>query len=98
MQIKSITLNHISHALRWSKVFVERAQILSGVQFTRHLIECVVVETKLFVSSNANVILTQQTCGEPFASRHARVTRACLEEANTERWKLIPPSEFAICS
>jgi len=50
--------------LRWGGVFLERTQILSGIQFTRHFIEFVVVETKQFVSSNVNVILTRQTCGQ----------------------------------
>ena len=50
--------------LRWGWVFFERAQILSGIQFTRHFIESVVVETKPFASSNVNVILTWQTCGQ----------------------------------
>jgi len=33
-------------------------------KFTRHFIEFVAVETKRFVSSNVNVILTWQTCGQ----------------------------------
>jgi len=40
---------------------------MSGIQFTPHhddCIECVLVETKQFVGSNVNVILTQQTCGQ----------------------------------
>ena len=48
---------------RWGWLFLERKWILSGIQFTRHFIEFVVVETKRFVSSNVNVILTWQTCG-----------------------------------
>jgi len=38
--------------------------VFSGFQFTRHFIEFVVVETKQTVSSNSNVILTRQTCGQ----------------------------------
>jgi len=41
----------------------QKPRILSGIQFTRHFIEFVVVETKLFVGSNVNVILTL-TCGQ----------------------------------
>ena len=40
-----------------------RTCVFSGIQFTRHIIEFVVVETKQIVSSNSNVILTRQTCG-----------------------------------
>ena len=54
----------------------ERTQILSGLQFTRHFIEFIVVETKQFVSSDVNVILPQQTCAS---------ARAGLWEANSER-------------
>jgi len=39
-------------------------RILSEIQFTKHFIECIVVETKQFVCSYSNVILTQQTCGQ----------------------------------
>jgi len=49
---------------RWGWIFLERIRILSGIQFTRHFIKSIVVETKQFVSSNLNVILTQQTCGQ----------------------------------
>jgi len=52
--------------LRWGWVFRERTRILSGIQFTRHLIEFVVVEPRRFVGSNLNAILTvtRQTCGQ----------------------------------
>jgi len=50
--------------LRWGWVFLERTQILRGVQFTTHFIKKKIVETKGFVSSFVNVILTQQTCGQ----------------------------------
>jgi len=50
--------------LRWGWVFLERRRILSGIQFTTHLIEFFVVETKRFVGSFSNVILTRQTCGQ----------------------------------
>jgi len=45
-------------------VFFERTRILSGIRFARHFIEFVFVETKQCASSNANVILTRQTCGQ----------------------------------
>ena len=50
--------------LRWGWVFLERMQIRSGIQFPTHFIEIFVVETKRFVGSFVNVILTRQTCGQ----------------------------------
>ena len=44
--------------------FLQRTCVLSGIHFTRHFIEFVVVETKHIVSSKSNVILTRQTCGQ----------------------------------
>jgi len=61
-------------------VFQERTQILSGIQFARHFIDFVLVETKQFVGSDVNVILTRQTCGQ-----RSSMTAACQPEANTER-------------
>ena len=51
------------------KVFLKRTRILSGIQFTMHFIEILVVERNWPVSSFVNVILTRQTC--------ARVAHAC---------------------
>jgi len=39
-------------------------QILSGIQFTTYFIEFFDMETKRFVGSFVNVILTRQTCGQ----------------------------------
>jgi len=50
--------------LRWGWVFLKWTRNLSGIHFTRHFIEFVVVETKRFVDSNPNVILMLQTCGQ----------------------------------
>jgi len=44
--------------------FFERTRILSGIQFTTHFIEIFVVDTKRFVGSTVNVILTRQICGQ----------------------------------
>jgi len=49
---------------RWGWVFLERTQTLSRIQFTTYFVELVVAETKQFVSSNQNVMLTRQTCGQ----------------------------------
>jgi len=50
--------------LWWAWVLLERLQILSRIQFTRHFIEIVVVETKRFVIGKVNMILTRQPCGK----------------------------------
>jgi len=67
-----------------AEVFLKRTQILSGIQFTRHFIEFVVVETKQFVGSNVNVILMRQTCGQR-SSRAAESKCWALEEKFPER-------------
>jgi len=58
-------------------VFLERTQILSGIQFTTHFIEFFFVETKLFVGSTLNVILTRQTSSQR-SSRAAGIKRRAL--------------------
>jgi len=50
--------------LRWGWAFIKRTQILSGIQFTTHFIDFFVVETKRFVGSFVNAIMTRQTCGQ----------------------------------
>ena len=62
---------------RWGWVFLERTQILSKIQFTTHFIEIFVVETKRFVVSSVNMILTRQTCGQR-SSRAAESKRRVL--------------------
>jgi len=57
--------------------FLEQTGILSGIQFTRHIIEFVLVETKRFVGSNVNQVLTRQTCGQR-SSRAAGSKRRLL--------------------
>jgi len=64
----------LSTRLRWSWVLLERTRILSGIQFTTHFIDIFVAETKRFVGSLVNVILTRQTCGQ-FSSRAAESKR-----------------------
>jgi len=63
--------------LRWGWVFLERTQILSGIQCTTYFIEFFVVETKRFVGSTVNMILTRQTCGQR-SSRAAESKRRAL--------------------
>jgi len=53
---------HILQTLRPGCVFSKWTCVFSGIQFTRHFIEFVVVETKQIISSNSHVILTRQTC------------------------------------
>ena len=64
-------------SLRYGLVFLELTRILSGIQFTRHFIEFVVVVIKRFVGSNVNVILIRQTCGQR-SSRAAGGKRRAL--------------------
>jgi len=75
--------------LRWGWEFLDQTRILSNIQFPRHFIEFVVVEMKQFVSSNVNVILTRQTCGQ----------RSSMA-AGSKRWALefFLTTEFALCS
>jgi len=63
--------------LRWGWVFLERTQILIGIQCTKYFIEFFVVETKRFVGSTVNMILTRQTCGQR-SSRAAESKRRAL--------------------
>jgi len=62
--------------LRWDWVFLERTRILSGIQSATYFIEIFVVETKRFIGSFVNVILTRQTCGQ-------RSSRACGSKRQT---------------
>ena len=55
---------------------LKQMQILSGIQFPRHFIEFVVVETNKFVGNNANVMLTRQTCGQRSGTSSGRKCRA----------------------
>jgi len=70
--------------LRWGWVFLERTQILSGIQFTTYFIESFVVETNRFVDSFVNVILTRQTCGQR-SSRAAESKRRAIGDYVSER-------------
>ena len=67
-------------SVRWGWVFLERTRILSGIQFTTNFIEFFVVETKRFVGSFVNVILTRQT-----SSRDAERKRRALRDYFPER-------------
>jgi len=53
----------------------ERTRILSGIP--THIIEIFVVETKRFVGSTVNVILTRKTCGQR-SSKAAESKRRAL--------------------
>ena len=53
-----------SGPLRQGWVFSKRTCVFRGIQFTRHFIEFVVVETNQIVGTNSNEILTRQTCGQ----------------------------------
>ena len=70
--------------LRWCCLFLERTRILTGIQFTTHFINFLVVRTKRFVGSSINVILTRQTCGQ-CSSRAAESKCRALEHYFSER-------------
>jgi len=63
----------------WNWVFLEQTRILSGIQFTTHFIEFLVVETKRLVGNFVNVILTRQTCGQ---------RSSMAAESKLSAWKL----------
>jgi len=50
--------------LRQGWVWLKRTCIFSGIQFTKHFIESIFVETNKVVCSDSNLILTRQTCGQ----------------------------------
>ena len=79
----------IQAELRWGWVFLERTQILIGIQFTTYFIDFFVVETKRFVSNSLNAILTRQTCGQ-------RSSKAA--ESKHQALGTYFPREFATCS
>jgi len=68
----------------WGWVFLERTRSVSGIQFTTRFIEIFVVETKRFIGSSLNVILTRQTCGQR-SSRAAERKRRALGNYFLER-------------
>ena len=70
--------------LRWGWVFLERTRILSGIQSTTYFIDFFVVQTKPFVGSFVNVILTRQTCGQR-SSRAAESKRQTMGNYFSER-------------
>jgi len=63
---------------------LQRPRTRSGIQFTMHFIEFIVVETKKFVGGNINVILTWQTCSQR-SSRAAESKRQALHNYFYER-------------
>jgi len=70
--------------LRWGWVFLERTRMFSGIQLTTYFIEFFVVETKRFVGSFVNVILTRQTCSQ-HSSRDAESKRQALGNQFSKR-------------
>ena len=50
------------YQLRWGCVFLERTQILSGIQFTKHFIDFFVVTTKRFVGTFVNKNFDKMRC------------------------------------
>jgi len=58
-------------------VLCERTCVFTGIQFTKHFIEFVLVETTQLFGCTVNVILTRQTCGHR-SSRVAGSTHRAL--------------------
>ena len=77
-------ISSIVAVLRSGWVFLERTQILSGIQFTTLIIDFFAVETKRFVGSPVNLKLTRQTCGQR-SSRAADSKLPALENHFSER-------------
>jgi len=63
-EIHQCNIFHVAWLRQGWVLFETNVRVFSGIQFTRHFIEIVVVETKQIVSSNSNVQLTRQTCGQ----------------------------------
>ena len=68
--------------------FLERTQILSGIQLKTHFIDFFIMETKRFGGSSVNVILTRQTCSK----------RSSMSAESKRRALAFIFSEFGICS
>jgi len=64
-------LYYTSHVGLIILCYFKRTQILSGIQFTRHSIQFIVVETKQFVCSNVNVILMRPALEHGFSKTRA---------------------------
>jgi hypothetical protein len=68
---------------KWDWVFLDRTRLLSGIY---QFIEFSVVETKRFVSSSVNVILTQQTCGQRSSMSTGSKRRALETYFSQRNW------------
>ena len=60
-------------------VFLDRTRILSGIKFTTHFIEILVVQTKRFGGRFVNVILTHQTCRRAAESKRRALGNYFIE-------------------
>jgi len=59
-KVASFLIRGLKLPLRWGWVFLERTQILSGIQFTTHFIEIFVVKTQRFIAIFVNAKSTLQ--------------------------------------
>jgi len=55
-------------------VLFERTCVFAWIQFTRHFIELVFVQTNKLFHGNSNVIMTRQTCGQHSSRVAVRVS------------------------
>ena len=75
-------------------MFLNKTRILSGIQFTTHFIEFLVVETRRFVGSNVNVILMQQTCGQRSSMAAESKRRALGNHFPEKIWNMFYVSKY----
>ena len=89
----------VDHSVRWGWVFLKRTKVLSGIHFTRYFIEFFLVESKRFVVSNVNVILTRQVCGQrsSMSTRSKRRALKHLAAAHHSKYG-IPVGGFLHCT
>jgi len=73
-------------------VVLKQTRILNGIQFTRHFIKFVLVETNHLVGSNSNVILTRQTCGQRSSMAAGSKRRALAFYLSVQSWYVIQRS------
>jgi len=59
--VTHVFVRKVGYSLKEGVVFFERTRDLSGIQFPKHSIKFVFVETNQVVGSDSNVILTRRT-------------------------------------
>ena len=75
-------------------ILLERTYEFAGIQFTKHFIEFIFVETNEVVRSNSNVILTRQTCGQRSSRVAGSKRRALAFYFSVQIWYMFLISKF----